>query len=423
MQKLLIIGNGFDLHHLLPTKYEHFIQTLISIETLPPSLTEYTFEQVFKNINPEFKNEISNCYHVNKIAYSNDTIKSIQFLIKSNIWYQTFKHITEIDTWIDFETQIEKILQIVNLLFEKANQFIDKNYDKESIVVSSLPTNEGYGFTVNAYQFKIINDLSLVQNVSGTGSGTKGYFNKDYLLIQNNSIYAIEEKKILEYLSDSLNQFIQIFNQYFSNIIEPFYPNFNHFQSIKDDSDQIVTIETTRDAQIKTNVNKFRSIYSFNYTPTLQKYYNAKNISYIHGQIGPNNNMVLGISDINKELKQHKMFAFTKYYQKLYKNTDYNFMENEIYPNVHTQIYIWGHSLDQSDAEYISKIINTLQIPNSLCKVIIFHHNDLARANQLQNLLSICGKEAIEVAMKKKQLIFQPSSNQNLLQMIKVSKP
>lgn len=33
-EKVLIIGNGFDLYHELPTKYAQFIKVLMNIEAL-----------------------------------------------------------------------------------------------------------------------------------------------------------------------------------------------------------------------------------------------------------------------------------------------------------------------------------------------------------------------------------------------------
>ena len=34
-ERILIIGNGFDLAHFLPTKYEHFIHTMKMVEEAP----------------------------------------------------------------------------------------------------------------------------------------------------------------------------------------------------------------------------------------------------------------------------------------------------------------------------------------------------------------------------------------------------
>lgn len=420
MQKFLIIGNGFDLHHNLPTKYEHFIQVLQSIEK-KNAQPDYTFNEIFTNISNTFKDQILKSYQTEKINYSTDTILNIKKHIQPNTWYQTFKHLSEIDTWIDFETQIENVLNIVHIFFEKAKTFIESNLSKTYIKVACIDTvNPENGFIINSKYYKILLDLKIILPL--THSDNKDYegkINEDYFLVEKESIYAINEKQILEDLLKSLNQFIQIFNLYFTDIIEPFYKNYLGIERIRDEQGRSITIQTTTDSQVNPYENKFRTIFSFNYTPTLQKYYQVQNISYIHGHIGSAHNMVLGISDINNELKQHKMFAFTKYYQKLYKNTDFNFLENEIFTGIRTQIYVWGHSLDQSDGEYISKIIDALHIQNSLCKLIIFFHNDSSRANHLLNLLSICGKEPIEKAMKKRQLIFHQTTNENLFQMIK----
>ncbi|MDC4682127.1 bacteriophage abortive infection AbiH family protein, partial [Acinetobacter baumannii] len=44
---ILIIGNGFDLSHFLPTKYDHFMAVMRSIEECSPTRDMY-FEDIFK---------------------------------------------------------------------------------------------------------------------------------------------------------------------------------------------------------------------------------------------------------------------------------------------------------------------------------------------------------------------------------------
>lgn len=414
MQKILIIGNGFDLHHHLPTKYENFIDVLRTIETCDLSLADFSFNEIFKEINLEYKNQIINSYNTDLIKYPKEVIRKIQSEIKTNSWYQTFKNIKEIDTWIDFESQIENILNMLNKLFEKSKQVLEKYLSMNELWIfcEGEQTNNVL-IQANHFQllvfFKIIvynkKDLSIIS--------------PSYCLFEANSIYAINEKKILADLSNSLNQFINIFNLYFTDIIQPFYDNYKALGLIKDKQSKNMQILTSLNTSSFPNDVNFNFIYSFNYTPTLFEYYHSEKINYIHGRIGSEHNMVLGISDINDELKKHKMFAFTKYYQKLYKNTDYIFLEKKMLPeNDDFNIYIWGHSLDQSDGQYIKVIFELLE--DNRYHLIIFYHDNFARASQLQNLLSICGQSTIERVMKSKQLVFQESTNENLSQMINI---
>lgn len=48
----------------------------------------------------------------------------------------------------------------------------------------------------------------------------------------------------------------------------------------------------------------------------------------MHGSYGQDQNIVLGISDLNDDsLKKLKAYGFTKYHQKLFKDTDYLFLD------------------------------------------------------------------------------------------------
>ena len=50
--KIVILGNGFDLRHFLPTKYNHLITILREIENYDFSDSEVSFSDLF---NEDFK--------------------------------------------------------------------------------------------------------------------------------------------------------------------------------------------------------------------------------------------------------------------------------------------------------------------------------------------------------------------------------
>lgn len=414
MQKYLIIGNGFDLHHALPTKYEHFINVLKSIEKLDGK-PDYTFEEVFCNIPDDYKSRILNSYKTENIVYPDHIIQSIKYKIQNNTWYQCFKHITDIDTWIDFETQIELILKLINTFFKEATLFLTDYKNRGEIFVSCSKIDPKAGFTINSKQLTVLLNLKILDPI--TRLVYSGKVNSMYLLVEDNYIHSLNERNILMDLSNSLEEFIDIFNHYFIDVIDPFYNNYKYGEPIKNKLGNIVEIKSSLNKK-EAYGEEFKTIYSFNYTPTLQKYYKAKRVNYLHGHIGSDQNIVLGVNDINEECKEHKMFAFTKYYQKLYKNTDYYFLENDFITHHKSIIYFWGHSLDQSDGEYINRIFTFLVDRNSTIRIIIYFHDNLARASQLSNLLKIRKKEEVENAIKSGRLEFQKSTNDNLLKMI-----
>ena len=104
MQKILILGNGFDLYHNLPTSYKNFITV---VNDLMIRETDFTFKDLLEKT---FKKE--NDYNNIKL---DDILLNIDNIInfkefKDNVWYKYFKNVLEELTWIDFETEIEKVL-------------------------------------------------------------------------------------------------------------------------------------------------------------------------------------------------------------------------------------------------------------------------------------------------------------------------
>ncbi|WP_117593051.1 hypothetical protein [Chryseobacterium aquaticum] len=46
-EKIVILGNGFDLRHFLPTSYNHLISILCEIEKLPEDKESISFSDLF----------------------------------------------------------------------------------------------------------------------------------------------------------------------------------------------------------------------------------------------------------------------------------------------------------------------------------------------------------------------------------------
>ena len=127
--------------------------------------------------------------------------------------------------------------------------------------------------------------------------------------------------------------------------------------------------------------------------------------------------IVLGVDEIDDSLKKDKLFQFTKYFQKLHKNTDYLFLDGIIELISYKipqdlEFYFWGHSLDISDKDYIKDVFYVVEKTQS--KIKIFYHSISGKADQLKNLLGIIDKNIIEDLMKKNRLIFLETTSENL---------
>lgn len=431
VKKIVILGNGFDLRHFLPTKYNHLITILREIENYNFSNSEVNFSDLFdglfKEKDEDFYNGILNYYDVQNIRFNSEELKSIQERLKTNNWFQYLKTVEEnkIDTWIDFETEINRVLKIIVDFFERFDE--NKNIlhqNKRKFGKFILQKDNYSAFFKNNLEKNIIINFQLFDIINSVNSHN---INEIYFLIVEEKIQYFKEKIFFDSIYSSLEEFIGIFNDYIDFIINRFYKNF------KEEKEENFI---KKSKYLFDNVVK---IFSFNYTDTYFNYYienfrnneiffneySLRKIENIHGYSiknwdGKLDNLkiVLGVDDIEKSLKNNKLFQFTKYFQKLHKNTAYLFLDNEInyiksgFKDDFYEFYFWGHSLDVSDKDYIKDVFYVVNQTESIIKV--FYHSISAKADQLKNLLGIIDRNIIEDLMKKDRLIFIESTPENL---------
>ena len=100
---ILVIGNGFDLAHRLPTKYTDFLQfckIVLAIFTDAKSMDEKTFEGKYLRewkVNKEIVKELKDIHYCicicnNKINYLNEYpyLSELYEMIQQNIWIEYF---------------------------------------------------------------------------------------------------------------------------------------------------------------------------------------------------------------------------------------------------------------------------------------------------------------------------------------------
>ncbi|WP_249410056.1 AbiH family protein, partial [Acinetobacter baumannii] len=111
---ILIVGNGFDLSHYLPTKYDHFMVAMGAIENWDEQKGEMQFDDLFGSLYEKenyFFKYTKAMYQTDEIKISTEQVKKLKQKLKENVWYQYFSdHVREIKTWIDFEQKIEEAL-------------------------------------------------------------------------------------------------------------------------------------------------------------------------------------------------------------------------------------------------------------------------------------------------------------------------
>lgn len=125
---LLIIGNGFDLAHGLPTKYSDFLDFLKEVE----SIAQFNTSLMLKKLSSEDKiKEYEKKAFVREFLIqinksktgdwkSSDGITQELFdNIKNNVWISYFQEINRKNkmkgiNWIDFESEISQIIEIID---------------------------------------------------------------------------------------------------------------------------------------------------------------------------------------------------------------------------------------------------------------------------------------------------------------------
>ncbi|MFK8984571.1 AbiH family protein [Acinetobacter seifertii] len=427
---ILIVGNGFDLSHYLPTKYDHFMVAMGAIENWDEQKGEMQFDDLFGSLYEKenyFFKYTKAMYQTDEIKISTEQVKELKQKLKENVWYQYFSdHIREVKTWIDFETKISEALKIVaNFLVQIESTIYEFGSFSSEICFYGQKKQMQIFLTreyCNALElFKILesgyyidqedcdeygNSFNIPINIGDPHAGDLRFFiNNIYILLQS-GFSKIKVDQILSELYKQLDKFIEIFNQYLELIV-------NQLSSLK-------TLQIGSDDWSYPDL-----IYSFNYTSTYARLYDSVKIEYLHGSHGEYQNIVLGVSDLEHEnLKKLKAYGFTKYHQKLLKNTDYIFLsdasdvKNKIKLNKknvmnrkNINFFIWGHSLDVSDEAYINELFDLNNDSDYFVRVKVFHFNNQAKFDLLTNLLHILGKEKVEKWMKNGWLNFEPNPN------------
>ena len=219
---------------------------------------------------------------------------------------------------------------------------------------------------------------------------------------------GLNESKILKILLNHLNEFNEIFEIYIRSVVNQFKPKkkFKRFGDLEE---------------------SMQAVFTFNYSNSFERLYpdikllDIMDVQYIHGNANKGK-IVLGISDLeDQRLKKYKAYGFIKTHQKILNKTDYHFIDHkdldfgfdmsvalgQVSRDCTYEVIFWGHSLSDSDAEYIRAIFKLNQnIGESNIRLRIWCYKDDPH-EPLANLIHIVSKEVIEYWTKEGWLVFE----------------
>lgn len=83
---ILIVGNGFDLSHYLPTKYDHFMDVMTAIEASESE--SMSFDELFSKCREDwFIAKTKQYYLTENIVLDKEQLSKIRNSLTENSWY------------------------------------------------------------------------------------------------------------------------------------------------------------------------------------------------------------------------------------------------------------------------------------------------------------------------------------------------
>lgn len=122
---ILVIGNGFDLAHGLPTKYTDFLKFVEVINQVIEIKNNDDISNLdWRGINQQIKELIKiNMGNVRNNIFSQGQVW--RELLEDNFWIEYFLQclMYQKENWIDFESEISKIIQSLdNDMFDESKR-------------------------------------------------------------------------------------------------------------------------------------------------------------------------------------------------------------------------------------------------------------------------------------------------------------
>lgn len=414
---LLIIGNGFDLAHDLPTQYKDFLKFVnLANAILDDDLdTIKNIEISDGNDNKEIKKTKDFKEFINSLI-DKENFKYIEELHKlsiDNLWINYFtKYLSDNKlslnkNWIDFETEISNFVKRLESLSKTKQIYLIKHYDKA--INNDVPRFE-------APSSDIVYLENLVPNIT---KEEYAYPNRESYCLVPIDFFEDLKEKLIEDLKNLIRSLEIYLSLYINNL----------------DTD----LRIPEISNIRYNIDH---VLSFNYTNTFERLYAKSNVEYdyIHGKAILDNDadscqLILGIDeylDENERNENIEFIQYKKYFQRIYKRTgrkykdwlkkidNYNRTSGHYHGKDNINIYILGHSLDITDKDILKDLImyNKKDNPKkeiTSVKVTIFDHNQKATASHIANLVRVITQDELidSVYSKDKndpRIVFKPQS-------------
>ena len=330
--KILVLGNGFDIDHNLPTSYMDFLKfcnAALDIDN-PDSAAIKVLNEAQKAYIESLKEDVTGKDYFNTLLKKN-------YLLN----YFNCRIAQQGNNWIDFEGELRTIIQefrSIELALKQTTQYVaDKNH-------------------------------RIHQVMRGLGLSTMGSEQWDDVKLQ----------AVRVTLSDSLDKF--------SKALEYYIAAFINQTTIIGVCPDVVKFDAT-------HVLTFN--YSTTYERVYGGLRWNETVDHIHGiaqKPAGMANIILGITTDGGAIES-SFVEVEKYYQRITKRTGSEYkkwLQSRKDIDEKIEVMFFGHSLDATDSDVIIDLI-----ANEKSEIFIYYYNDKAYKSIVANLISILGKDRL----------------------------
>ena len=356
---ILIIGNGFDLAHKLPTRYPQFLDFCRYVNEHRSYGNVYT--PIYVPVVTDTDEVRTNSVFMEQVGFK--PWSEFIHIIENNFWIDYFQHNRiKGDKWLDFEEEIKKVVLFLNT--------------KMHLSIDEMSASEKSQYK------KIFNVLDKYRN-----------------LIENPMNITL-----LHNLHEEHNKMVRAFELFIDGYVNRINVNpINGLPQIE--FDHVLSFNYS---------NTYTRVYNSKLDCC---YIHGKACS---NRDEMSSDIVLGIetafednANVGKEV-----LPFEKYVQRIVKQTDNSYLEwLECAWSGDCNIHIFGHSLATSDEDVLKYFIdNKNEIANERIKTFIYCRDEIDRAEKIINLAVILGREKLvkKTAGKGKSISFIDLSKDNM---------
>lgn len=383
-KKILIIGNGFDLYHKLPTGYKDFLffakhwkEFKQEYDKQDASSEGYAGEMIDVRLGDrnELTSESLMDFAAHASLYSKEHIAYLDEHLQDNAWLTYFEKITPPgQNWIDFEAEIERALGQVELYY---HQFLP-NVNND-VPMKNMPD----------LMKKVIYTFSDKLEKAG-----KGYTNIAKSIFRSTTDADPEKLHphkvmLLSFMKDELDAL---------NLCLAYY--------------LLDFVSVMNCGVYSEQIKELGDIYllNFNYTYTYAMVYGKTALIQhhpIHGE-AKEENLVLGIPDESFRDSMDYVY-FQKFFQRIQKKTGNFYKEWPVRPEHSTledmpvQVYIMGHSLSKVDKGVLKDFFGERNVET----IKIFYHSQSGYENQVVNLVDMFGRDFVIDQTGRERIVFE----------------